>query len=738
LLWSPQQEDTPFLVASGWAETCSFVCVCVCRCRVLRGLKDGPFKGRLPKRDWYFCFPSTFPFWQLFLFLPLLPFLFSVSPGLPRRLSCLAMKFRRRSAAGLASGPLWLCLSAPWVAAGKALVRPWDELRVADVDPHRIETFRTVQNAQASLLDLVRVYFLGRDWLQLPGSSNLDNFASSSFVFVDVDGPSEWSARVIDDSPVALKVGHWCKCHFEGVASYVRDDDTAWLRLQFDDCSGCESGASKAAVLLPLEPDAEADSNLYSWMCAVGNHPVCADIQPTSTITTTELEVAHHNTTSKAPVPLIPPKDCEFGGRVGVDTSETKLGAGACLVGSAKVRKETHKTPSAQGCEVLCDLTYTAHAAGYADFADIQAHIEDINKADDVCKGFSFNKANESCVIHFGEIVGVNSDEDWECIGNVQAARFEYDSHYSDCTTATTTTTVTSTTSTVTTTSTITVTTTTRWVEFLSLAKLFAADISEAKVFGDPGETHFPVPGTEATLMQLQSKCFDNIDFYLLGKPLPVKASDWEKVVMLVTEFSDPGTWPSPDLDDCPTSVSVDRLPVDADYSDREGDIKLSSGGAWTLTLLLSTALGALGGLFSMCLKTLVLDRELLPQNVPRVGLAFGAVLVCIPTTIAFSHLASWLMSTLAMRKFQNGGAPDLFCAAPLLSDMALPCAITVGCGTFIKWIWPTSRQEQEPARPVAVAPADAPLYRLPEAVPLMRRAPREDYTPRNNSACLC
>jgi len=588
-----------------------------------------------------------------------------------------------------------LLLRAPSASANVVhKAREWDELRVADVDPNRISTFATTRFAEAGLLDLARVYFFGRDWLRIEGSADDGNFKSTDFVFKRLDYPHEWSADVTGSSRVNLRVGSSCHCTLTGISGYTKSDETAWLRLQFEDCHGCESTASRAAVVLPLQPDANFDSNLYEWMCAISDHAACHPVVATTTPEPTTSTPAPTTTTTPNPA-------CNFIGTVGVKTNEEHLGNGKCLI-EAGGRHSSHEAPSVQGCQIACDLTYTEQAAGYVDIADINAHVGEINGKDSVCRGYSYNSESKLCTIYKGSVVsGTDKDEAWQCFGQVHAESFSYTSDFTaECTTAPPT--ITATTTTVTTTT--ATTTTTELVEMLKLKDLFGVRPEAGVVYGDPGEAHFPRAGLEATLLQLQSHCFQDMDYYLLGGALPVNQAKWNQVIHLMGAFGEAAAWPEPNMGDCQASVSVDRIPVDADFTTETSPAAMTSRQRLFMSLGLSIFLGVLCGVAAMFFKAMVfpdgVDAE--ADAAYRFGVLIAAVfaaLLMIPVIYFSGQIISWFFGRLAVKKFIHGGSADLLCAAPMMSDLCLPAAVTAACATLVIWMWPNGAQQSEQPR---------------------------------------
>jgi hypothetical protein len=563
--------------------------------------------------------------------------------------------------------------------------RVWDELRVADVDPNRISTFATTRFAEAGLLDLARVYFFGRDWLRIEGSADAENFKSSEFVFKRLDYPHEWSADMTGPSRVILRVGGSCRCALTGISGYTKSDETAWLRLQFEGCQGCESTASRAAVVLPLQPDANFDSNLYEWMCAISDHAACHPL-----VATTTPEPA--TTTPEPTTTTTPNPACNFVGAVGVQTHEEHLGLGMCSPEHGGSHS-SHETPSVQGCQISCDLTYTEQAVGYVDLADINAHVDKINAKGSVCKGYAYNSDTKVCKIFTGSAVSdTDSDEAWQCFGNVAAKSFSYQSDFSaECTTAPPTFTSTSTTATTTTVT----TTTTMLVELLSLKDLFGVKVEEGAVYGEPGEAHFPRAGLEATLLQLQSHCFEDMDYYLLGGALPVHQAKWNQVVHLMGEFGEAAAWPEPNTGDCQASVSVDRIPVDADFKEDTSSTSMTSRQRLFMSLGLSILLGVLCGVAAMFFKSVVFPDGVAPDEdaASRFGvmiMAIFAALLMLPVIFFVGQILSWFLGRVAIKKFIHGGAADLLCAAPMMSDLCFPAAVTAACITLVIWMWPS------------------------------------------------
>jgi len=609
---------------------------------------------------------------------------------------------RPRNSRGLpASGPFLALLlalapldSSALDAAAPVRTRAWDELRVADVDPHKIMAFATTEHSQAGFLNMAKVYFFGRDWLQIRGSAIPGNFLSSGFEFSRLDYPHEWSAKIKRPLPVVMRVGRTCNCTLEGISAYTKDDATAWMRLQFDHCTGCESTASRAAVVVPLQPDPRLDSNLYQWMCAISDHAACAGIEQPTTSTLGAL------TTTVAPAPAATttnPK-CNFDGGLVVKTKATDIGRGRCITASAgSVATRTMSTPSAQGCETLCETTYGPETAPYKDSADAQANITKINNSPNVCRGYEYTVTTHTCVVYMVELqkeTDKSKDgEDSECVVDVHATSItSMSSLASECTTLAPTTTVTTTSAT----STTMTTTGTRKVEVLNFADLFTAHAEGGRVYGDPGETHFPRPGFEATLLQMQSHCFQDIDYYLLGMALPIHETHWSQAMRLMNDYGQPDAWAPTELDDCPTSVSVDRLPVDADLAQYSGAGGLSEAYRLMMSLGLSIFLGLVGGYLAMFFKQQLGDDD--SQGLQASGatlfaiitVAVVAAVLTVPVVYGTGQLVSWFFERLAVKSFAKFGSASLFAVAPLLSDLCLPAALTAACATLVIWLMPT------------------------------------------------
>jgi len=241
-----------------------------------------------------------------------------------------------------------------------------------------------------------------------------------------------------------------------------------------------------------------------------------------------------------------------------------------------------------------------------------------------------------------------------------------------------------------------TTSTSTQEVAFLSLKDLFAVQPEEGTVYNTPGETHFPRRGLEATLLSLQSDCYWDIDYYLLGSPLPVAKATWPSLLHLMSQFGESAAWPAQTYD-CPASVTVDRIPVDADVEDYSASARqLSSREEATFRFLLPLLMGAVVTVLALGVKSLLYPQGLdAHADMGHAEFAGVVLAACIAGLVACfcafwsGQLVSWFFRRLAVKKFAVGLASNLYSAAPVLSSIMLPMAIAVACATIVTFMWP-------------------------------------------------
>lgn len=607
---------------------------------------------------------------------------------------------------------LRLRLILPSAANSAASVRQWDELRTSELEPYTIASvpYKLESDSVGGVFgSLGSSSYFGKHWLRIEGASKEDNFLSHNFRFKRLDYPHEWAAEVLQPGAVRLHLGR-CECILAGVAAYLREDQSAWLRLQFEDCRDCESTASSAAVVVPLgvASDPRHGCNLLAWMCALSDHAACGAAPPVRpTAATTERVPA---APSAAPTTHKP--ECHFQGQIAVAAFQNELGAGRCGTNQQGGRVQTHKSRSLQGCQIACQLTYGTAAASYTDLQDVHEHIVDINHAGNVCKGFAYNMQTEDCSIYFGALNvydAADGNQSWSCYGNVHVKEDSFTYHSSfgrDCSTLASTSTVT------TATVTSTTTTITPAPVPLHLGWLLGPQAEEGQIYGLPGEAYFPGRSkAEATLMQLQSACYWNVDYYLLSTPLLVTKDSWAGLQHLISSYGDAQAWKreTPQAlseQRCQASITIDRLPVEADIPRRYGDqASLSWFQRGLLELLVPFGLGAAVAVASMLVKRRYHPDYSDPQSpseqeekadayMTSLG-ALAVFLLALALVYWLAQFTAWFVRRLAVKRFALGYPADLLCAAPLLSYLALPTALTAACGAAVIWLWP----KEEPDR---------------------------------------
>lgn len=622
--------------------------------------------------------------------------------------------------------------------AGRRTARAWDELRVLDVSPSKISTLPLSTNDVTGLGSWYKAFGFGKDWLRLEGAQTDVTLLSQSFEFYALDFPHEWAARSTSTQRLTLQVGG-CNCRLGGVAAYTKDDQTAWLRLQFEECQGCESTAEHAAVIFGLTPSTEYDSNLYRWMCAVYPTALCfephkATEEPT-TSTTAATTTTARTTTGEATVPptttittTATNLHCSF---LTVDTTEVLVGNGKCVGGHAVTTKPA---TSQVDCEASCDTFYLQKQIDYMGQEALNAHVADINAGDDVCKGYAYNAEQKLCTVYTrkGEaITQADGQDGWVCIGEFSVKENGYSYHHdytSDgcsttpaplpTTTTLTSTTVTTTsiTSTSTTTITSTSTTTTTMLETLNLAPWFGWHAGEPQLFSFPADVHFRREGLEATMLQLQSECFPAVDYYMLGGALPVARRDWAKLLQLLTHFGDPGAW-SDRTELCAGSATIERIPVDVDSSIGRSDLgspgRTSTSARWdwlaklALTMLACVFVSLVGMQVAVrargaCHPVGVESADNMDWH--RFCVYVGAAVLVACCTFALVYLLGlgfcWCLARLASKKLAMGNSQVLFDLPSTVYPTCQPMAAAAAGGAFVFWLWPTPEKQSRQLQP--------------------------------------
>jgi len=572
-----------------------------------------------------------------------------------------------------------------------------------------------------------------QEWLHIEGFDSDDVWDTENFVANILDSPREWAADIVhDSSKVVLHVGDKCSCNFTGLAVYSKRDSTTWLRLQFDFCTGCRSTAKHAAVAIPLRP-ADAGSPLFSWMCTLdASSPSCQAAmrhEKLATTTTTEaasttVTLTSTRTTSTSTITTTTPNpECTF---LTVHLETESLGYGQC--DGTAILPKGQKVKNRDHCFISCQLLWIEQDLLYSGAHEMNRHLDTINMQKSVCKGYAFNEKSNLCKIYMGHPVNstINStDHDWECHGHVKAPANAYQMHIdrssSMCTTnmpitttTVTSTTITSTTTTTETTSTTTTTfTTTKHTEKLLFSEFLGLpEREDARVFDFPGDVHYRRKGLEATILQLQSSCYEAVDYYMLGTWLPVQSSQWESLRLLLAETE--GTQasrPPP----CSASVAVERIPLDLGRP-RQLSAGLSSAGV-VFTALFSVTVASLLGLCGIVGAWQILTRGgQAARSCATHATGLTAAAVALGLVYCMNLGAGWLVSRAGLNELSNSGDGGLLLLTPHLLRNSLPAAGSA-CGFVLAmWFWPSSTGSQrgnfqsvpnyELAPPAASAPS--------------------------------
>lgn len=411
---------------------------------------------------------------------------------------------------------------------------------------------------------------------------------------------------------------------------------------------------------------------------------------------------------------------------LGIDTHEwVSPAAGRCN----SPHGTTHTVQTSSECRSACYMSYQAKEAKYLSLASLNAHIDDINAESDVCRGFAFNSAatTDNCVIYTGTDVVTDTDHDpsWSCVGDIRLDRYKYEpvdaslgcdpnapaNPLPTSTVSTTTKTVTST-STFTTTSTTVSTTSTSTlpIQTMMLMTLFGLRqrTDSARVFSYPDEVKFQREGMEATMLQLQSSCYEDIDYYMLGGTLPVSEAEWDKLMHLLQDFGESEAWGVADKKCC-ASATVDRLPVDMEVSSQA--LSGAPFGYKAKVIFTGLAVGTVslfGFITSGLLKSIrYKDGIRYPKNPEN----FCEIVGCIITAVIAAVLTGGLAyltglvicsvnSGVAWRMLALGTAhaEGLLLLGPLLSKLCLPVAGAAAGAGFVMWTYPTYRERKAEA----------------------------------------
>lgn len=622
--------------------------------------------------------------------------------------------------------------------AGSYSSRKWAELRDVHVPPSRISSPPLSIIGAAGLGGLFNKLGFDMNWLRIEGIDDPALLNSNNFEYKPLEDPHEWAANLSPAHKVTLKVGRTCQCEMTGLALYSKQDQTAWMRLQFESCRGCESTAQRSAVVIPLAPQPGAQSNLVTWMCDLFPHGACQPsrlppaVQPavatkasaagglatataptttsrTMTATTTRTET----TTTREPRPRIVETDhksaslaskmeCDF---TSVRLSLSDLGPGTCigqpLDSRAKVKDETD-------CLVACELLYLERQLAYGNVDALNRNLDAINRDNTVCRGYAYNKKDELCTVYTGReaIDKANAStadaRSFVCVGKIRAEQYvlHKDTTSPQCTTTapestTTVTSITRTTSTTITGTTMTRTTTrtsTTVIQPLNLLSAFGdLDVrQDVGVFSFPDAVHFHKEARDATMMQLQSPCFEDVDYYLLSSKLPIEEAEWPRLMEVLSGFGTEAVGAG--YGSCPASATVDRLPVEVDFGRGPGIVqRLSVAGALGSVCLYVAAAVAL------VLRCAVWARQVGESDVPKspheyfthyVAAVFAAV-ACSAAVYSLGLLACWFNDRAGHKQLAASGGGGLLTLSPTLFSYCLPMAGTTAGVVFSTWVWP-------------------------------------------------
>lgn len=162
--------------------------------------------------------------------------------------------------------------------------RKWDELRVSLVQLGKLKQPPSQTIDFGSLGSFFPTRSFGMHTLLLDDMYDREALTSRSFnVELGDAGANAWSANFTAPDGSAtpkLRLGTECECALAGVGIYSQDE-MAFLRLQFEPCQGCQSGAVRAVVLAGMEPTNDRDSQILQWMCAVRPHDACGPTEVT-------------------------------------------------------------------------------------------------------------------------------------------------------------------------------------------------------------------------------------------------------------------------------------------------------------------------------------------------------------------------------------------------------------------------------------------------------------------------
>jgi len=593
--------------------------------------------------------------------------------------------------------------------------RMWDELRISSVEPHKVSKPPLAPVEFSGFGSYFSTFGWSMDALRLQGAELI---SSASFRFEPLKNPYEWSAVLLgleEDAP-KMYVGRSCHCDLSGLSAYAKDD-TAWLRLHLERCFGCPSTAARAAIVMPMMPSDGGDSNLFAFMCAVNPEAtVCLPkLGTTSTTVTTTTKTTTSVTgttttvsTTTTPKPSTDSAQCQL---LEVTMRRTGPNLGECIGTGETVTKDTGEESN---CQALCVESYLSEHATYVTVHELNANLDKINAGPKICKGYAFNAHTMKCNLYLGGTAKADpaaTDDHWRCFSEMSASSFFWkrDTSNPACDPTTTTITTTSTTMTATTTTgtttTITVTTTTtsttRRIETLSLLSVLGdVKVDRGGEADDDAEDMSHV--AEATVLQLQSPCYSDVDYYMFGSPLPVKSSQWDHLMRLLTDSLDLGAWTNT-AKWCCASITVDRVVIDTGSAQHSSFTwvmglwtrvveETASNSAWTravtLSILAILAVAFFGMAFSVLLKENWFGDSGCNSCYIMLGVV-GAIVSALAFCLVFAAALGlcWSASGQSHKEVYNE-------VAQKLSSMCLPAATVVLGASIVYWYWPLREPE--------------------------------------------
>jgi len=256
---------------------------------------------------------------------------------------------------------------------------------------------------------------------------------------------------------------------------------------------------------------------------------------------------------------------------------------------------------------------------------------------------------------------------------------------------------------------------------FVSLMPTFEAQAGAAghseRVFVYPESMAAHNSGMEATVLQLQSPCYEPIDFYMIGGTLPVAEKSWGTLMAALGSFGEAKAWDAA-RQQCTASVTVDRVPIDlAETADEMSVPTWRAKAAFTVmaAALIGTAATMLAaGAKGVCHPAGVGSWFKMDLGSRIVTVLHAGVVAALACGLAFG--LGWLMlcvggrSTERMIMLHFPHAKALLMIEPMLSKMCLPVAGALLGATFIGWLWP-NEAEQPPSGAAYVRKQVDPFY---------------------------